>query len=196
MPRRAPARVAENPRVERILHFVRHGEYVSGPDSEGALTPRGRRQARLLAAHFRGLTIACIRSSDVLRARETADILAERLRAGRVTRHKLLREMLPAPVPTLRVPAHQRADAKRRLRQILRRFLRSSRRTRHEIFVCHGNLIRALLLEVAVGRATGFHRLRIHHGGVTTFAVTSTGRIDVVAFNHVGHVPVGLRTYA
>jgi len=196
VPRRAPSRAKERPPAERIVHFVRHGEYVNGPDSEGALTPRGRRQALLLAAHFRGLTIDCIRSSDVVRAQETADILAKRLRAGRVTRHKLLREMLPAPVPTLKVPAHKRADAKRRLNQIVRRFLRSSRETRHEIFVCHGNLIRALLLQVAVGRATGFHRLRIHHGGITTFAVTSTGRIDIVAFNHVGHVPVRSRTYA
>ena len=181
---------------ERFLHFVRHGEHSKDEKLKGGLTPLGRRQARLIAEYFRGLPIVSIRSSDLPRAKETADIVARRLRAGRVTRHRVLREMLPAEVPSMAIPARTLVDGRRRLNQILRSFFRRSRGVRHEIVVCHGNLIRALVLRVAVGGPQGFHRFRIHHGGVTSFVVSSSGKIAVVGFNSVAHMPEQLRTYA
>jgi serine/threonine-protein phosphatase PGAM5 len=181
---------------ERFLYFVRHGEYSNDDASKGALTPLGRRQAGLIAQYFRGLPVASVRSSDLRRAKETADILAARLRARRVTRHRVLREMLPAKVPAMAIPSAKRAEGKRRLQQILRRFFRPARGVRHEVVVCHGNLIRALVLSVAAGKPDGFHRFLAHHGSVTSFVVFATGKIAVVGFNSIAHMPERLRTHA
>ena len=65
------------------LYFVRHGEseantrhIISNREQPLGLTERGRQQANALANHLRGIRITSIFCSPVLRARETADILA------------------------------------------------------------------------------------------------------------------------
>ena len=47
--------------------------------ADAALSPRGRQQARVLADELQGSRIAALVSSDLARARETAEILAEAL---------------------------------------------------------------------------------------------------------------------
>src|SRR5579859_6938005 len=68
------------------LYFVRHGEseanvlrIISNREEPHALTSNGRQQARALADSLQGTAFARIFSSPVLRARQTAEILAERL---------------------------------------------------------------------------------------------------------------------
>lgn len=65
------------------LYFVRHGEseanilhVISNRESPFGLTPLGRQQANTLANTLRDVPIAVIFSSPILRARETAEILA------------------------------------------------------------------------------------------------------------------------
>ena len=65
------------------MYFVRHGEseanvlgVISNRGAEHGLTERGRRQAETLARDLQGAGVARIYSSPLLRARETADILA------------------------------------------------------------------------------------------------------------------------
>lgn len=70
------------------LYFVRHGEseanllqeFSNGLDKHG-LTPLGRRQAAALAEKLDGIPFAAIHTSPILRAVQTAEILAERLGA-------------------------------------------------------------------------------------------------------------------
>jgi probable phosphoglycerate mutase len=71
------------------LYFVRHGESAANLTREFAnsgsslhpLTPRGIKQAQLLADTLSSRSIARIYSSPLLRAVQTADILAHTLRA-------------------------------------------------------------------------------------------------------------------
>ena len=65
------------------LYFVRHGEseanvrrVISNRESPFGLTPLGRQQAGALANEFRDIPIKTIFSSPILRARQTAEILA------------------------------------------------------------------------------------------------------------------------
>jgi len=69
-----------------ILYFVRHGESVanvlrefSNTGTKHPLTEKGVAQAQALAEQLAGLPVAQIYTSPVLRARQTAQILAERL---------------------------------------------------------------------------------------------------------------------
>lgn len=172
----------------RVLHFVRHGQYYDGEFESGSLTALGRRQAAFVAAHFADVPIDAISSSDTPRAIETADIVAEKLGLEPVVRHRLLREVLPTSVPGVVVPRQKRTEGSQRIERIIDRFFKPSRLARQEVFVCHGNLIRSLVLRVTTGHAEGFHQMLNHHGGVTTFVVVRSG-IRVVAFNVQEHVP-------
>lgn len=68
------------------LHFVRHGESeanilreVSNRGLKHGLTEKGRQEATTLAARFKGISIARIFSSPLLRAIQTSEILAREL---------------------------------------------------------------------------------------------------------------------
>jgi probable phosphoglycerate mutase len=69
----------------RILYLARHGETdwnAAGRwqgQTDIPLNPRGREQARDIAKRLRAEGIASVASSDLLRARETAGIVAEAL---------------------------------------------------------------------------------------------------------------------
>ncbi len=71
------------------LLVVRHAESVWNLDgrwqghANPPLSPAGATQARAVTANLRG--VSCIVSSDLDRARQTAEIIAESLDAGRVT---------------------------------------------------------------------------------------------------------------
>jgi len=178
----------------RVLHFVRHGQYESGESGSGGLTPLGERQAKRVARYFGGFPIADIRSSDLPRAVQTADIIATELGLPAVSRHRILREVLPTNVKGMRVPRARLERDRARIERVLARFFRPARQARHEIVVCHGNLIRSLVLRVTAGRVNGFERFRIHHGGISLFVVTSR-HTQVVAYDSVVHLPLSLRTF-
>lgn len=68
------------------LYFVRHGEseantlrVISNRESQYGLTALGRQQAAMLADQLKAVPFTAIYSSPILRARETAEILAQSL---------------------------------------------------------------------------------------------------------------------
>jgi len=190
----SPQKRADDAATEgRYLHFVRHGQYVTG---EGYLTELGKRQARHVARAFARVPLDRMVSSDWIRARQTARIVASELGFDVPTQHRLLREVLPTAVRGMRIPLEKRAEGRERIERIVTRFFKPSRSTRHEAIVCHGNLIRALILRVSTGRVrTGWERFAVHHGGITTFLVTQRG-ISIVGYDRIEHLPPHLRTRA
>ena len=62
------------------------------------------------------------------------------------------------------------------------------------IYVCHGNIIRALvctIFNIPLGR---WHHLPIYHASVTRFAVEGDGEKKFLAYNETGHLPPQLKT--
>jgi serine/threonine-protein phosphatase PGAM5 len=94
----------------------------------------------------------------------------------------------------MNVPYQRCLQHARRLERVLERFFKSSRRPRQDVVVCHGNLIRALVLRVASGRADGWHRLMIHHASITSFRISKKREVTVVGFNQVEHLSLPLRS--
>jgi broad specificity phosphatase PhoE len=178
----------------RVLHFVRHGQYESAESGSGRLTPLGERQAERVARYFAGLPVAAIRSSDLPRAVQTADIVAARLGVPSVSRHRMLREALPTHVRDLRVPRVKREADLARVERIVARLFAPARQTRHEIVVCHGNLIRAVALRVTAGRVNGWERLRVHHTSISSFVVCRR-YTQLLSYNNIAHLPPSWRTF-
>ena len=188
-------------RVRRLI-FLRHGQYDELAISRqgGALTPLGRKQAAHTAAALRKLPMSVVWSSTLLRARETATIVAAKQPRARVKRSALLCEGHPDEASTsLEAPEFRSttstspAIANAPIARSFRLF-RAARGERTEIVVCHGNLIRYL-----VCRALGIHpkfwmRLDSTHCGLTEFRVLRGGAVRVVRYNDVGHIPPTMRT--
>ena len=189
---------------------MRHGQYdeLSGSRFGGALTPLGRRQAKKTAAALRRLEVAAIWSSTLLRAKETASFVAAKQPRARLKRTKLLCEVIPTKLPPhikLRIPidATHIRDDKTRADRAYDTLFRTTKRSRTEIVVCHGNLIRYLVCR-ALGIAPKlWMRLDSTHCGLTEFRVLSPPRkagapakgiVRVVRYNDVGHLPTAIRT--
>ena len=94
----------------------------------------------------------------------------------------------------MRVPLESRARARRNIDSIVERHFRRARSTRHELLVCHGNLIRALVSRALGVKLATWLAMDIHHCGITRIAVQHDGSTRLVAFNDTGHLPVELIT--
>jgi probable phosphoglycerate mutase len=96
-PRCASLRDVSTPDTKQTLWFVRHGEstwnasgFVQGQANGPVLTPKGRAEAAQVAGRLAGATITAIYTSDLQRARQTAEIVGRTLR------------MVPQSEPALR----------------------------------------------------------------------------------------------
>ena len=156
-----------------IVLLVRHGETdwnrerrIQG-QSDPPLNDRGRRQAHALAERLGGTRLDAVYASDLLRARETAEILAARLGLPVVVDRELreldfgsweghivdeLRKRDPADVGRWLAtgePAWQHgethADLARRVRRAVAR-LAEIHRGGQILLVAHGGPVRALLM--------------------------------------------------
>lgn len=175
----------------RHLVLVRHGQY--DVENGGALTAVGREQARLTARFLEATEPDVIWSSNLVRAKETADILAARL-GRRVRRSTLLREGMYSHVKGYEVPASERREDKERADRAYRAIFRVSRSDRTEIVVCHGNLIRYFVcrsLHVPIGK---WLRMTTNHCGITRILIRDTGAVRVVSYNETAHLPRKLVT--
>jgi len=179
--------------VRKILFFVRHGQYEPNGFG-GKLTTLGRKQALRLAKRLNEWPITMIRSSDTARAVETAQIIAEHLGGMMVRKSPVLREMFPTAFPGMVIPLKYRAQGKDNLDTILKRYFRLPRSPRHEVIVCHGNLIRSLVCRVLGVRLTAWQKMGTANTGITRFVLYSDGNIDLSRYNDVGHLPAHMIT--
>jgi serine/threonine-protein phosphatase PGAM5 len=183
----------------RRLIFVRHGQYDEV--STGALTPLGRKQAARTATALRRLEVNAIWSSTLLRARETASIVAAKQPSARFRRSRLLCEVVPTTLPRMlarrfAIDTSNVADDRERADRAYTTLFRSAQRERTEIVVCHGNLIRYLVCRALGIQAKLWMRLDSTHCGLTEFRVSRRGVVRVVRYNDVGHIPASMRTQA
>lgn len=185
----------KRPPVRRHLYFVRHGQYehVEGVFG-GVLTALGRKQVRRTGKRLAELPIPAVFASDLARAVESAELIADALDVRRVRIDSILREQIATAVPGMRVPLQKRRDARKRLDEIDSKFFAPSRRLRHDIVVCHGNLIRELVCRSLGVRLTAWINMDVHNGGITHLSVRADGRVRLVGFNDIGHLPNSLHT--
>jgi len=182
---------------------MRHGQYdeLALSRGGGALTKLGRKQATRTASALRKLEVHAIWSSTLVRAKETASIVAaKRQRSIRVKRTSLLCEVIPTTLPKhiklhIKIDAaHVKGDRARADRAFDTLFRAAKQSNRTEIVVCHGNLIRYLVCR-ALGIAPKlWMRLDSTHCGLTEFRVLPRGAVRVVRYNDVGHLPQAIRT--
>lgn len=186
----------------RILYLVRHGQYFSaeGDPKFGHLTGLGRRQAKRTGKRLAQLDFDAIFHSDLPRAVETKELIATQMGPLPIHSVQALRELMP-PVPKrpgfAKRTSADIADLRAATPILVKRFLSAPRgkRTRCELIVTHGNLIRYLVrmaLEEPVERWAYF---ATHHCGVTVIVIRQKPSSNyLVSYNDVGHLPNPMQT--
>jgi len=178
----------------RTLVLVRHGEY-----SSKGLTRVGRVQAAHTARRIARLPVTALHCSTMLRALQTARIIAKGHPSLSLLRANLLRECVPSLPPPLRrssaVPTETIRRGKHQADRAYHRYFKRSRAgDTCDVLVCHGNLIRYL-----VCRALGLGKyawcgLGSAHCGITVMRIVANGAVVLDSYNDTGHLPARLRT--
>jgi serine/threonine-protein phosphatase PGAM5 len=190
----------------RTLYLVRHGAYAQDPKADPrlgpGLTPIGVAQARLVGARLRGLPFGfdAVLASPLTRARETAQVVAAELPGSRIEIVPDLEECTP---PTWRKavvadePAAAQAACKAQLDRVFARLFRPAEGAeRHDLLVCHGNVIRSLVTRALRVDPEAWLEMSIGHASVTVIRVEADGAFRVIAVGDVGHLPPSLQTGA
>ena len=179
----------------RKIYLVRHGEYDwdSQPGPNKGLTSRGCEQARLTAKRLSSSSATVIYSSDLMRAVETAEIIKSELNGVPHETHMDLRECYLRSPGTSAVPAEHLEAGRKQAEGVFEKYLSASADRKAEIIVSHGNIIRFLTARV-LGSSDHWFRMRTFNCGVTELDIDSGGRMWVVSYNDVGHLPAYLIT--
>jgi serine/threonine-protein phosphatase PGAM5 len=198
----APA--AEADEAPRTLYLIRHGQYDHGderpPDVGKGLVPLGVAQSRLLASRLRAIpvTMGSLFSSTFTRAHETAKIIAEEFPPLEVQATPLLCECTP---PTRRADVMEElepgeADSCRaRLEEAFSSFFVPSQDgERHDIVVCHGNVIRYFITRVLGVDPEAWLGMTLGNCSLTIVRIRPGGAMSLLAAGDVGHLPPNLQS--
>ena len=189
----------------RYLYLLRHGWYDADDPRDArlgkGLDSLGRAQAKLTGERLAALPVRMDRlvSSTFTRAMETADILGESLRMC-ADRDSEVSECSP---PSYRQDyvdlrdSAMRDTCQARLTRAWARYVRPAggREDRHDVLVCHGNVIRWF-----VTRALGLDPSRwpdydIANCSITAIGVRADGTMRLAALSDTGHLPPSLQTW-
>ena len=180
----------------RFIYLIRHGDYENSDEHfGGVLNEKGRKQARCLADPMSKIPVDAIYSSTMHRAYQTAETLRDEVFPDRkIRRTPVLVERLFPGVFNGRKIGHENADeAREALDKIWERFFRPSNTERHDVLVCHGNVIRAIVTRVFDAPLECWIQAWIANCGVTQIYCKDDGSVRLISFNERGHLPFSLR---
>lgn len=188
----------------RTVYLIRHGEYdhddERDPDVGKALVPLGVAQARILGARLRGLPVdmTSLHSSTMSRARQTALVIGEEFPDLELRTSRLIRECTP---PTWRediMAGETQADLGACTEQLDEAFplyfAPSPDSDRHDVIVCHGNVIRYFVTKVLQVDSMAWLGMSIGNCSLTVVKIKADGSMKLLSFGDVGHLPPNLST--
>lgn len=190
---------------KRYLYLVRHAQYDLSKRDDGELTPRGQEQALSVALALREMRFTRIINSPILRAVQTADIIAALF--PWITREvdERLSECIPAVPDSYReyfnhhypdLSDDQMDDCAGTLQAFYREYFQPPANDRDEyvMIVCHGNVIRYLVSQALESDSRFWMRMLINNCGLSRISVDRDGHTFVISHNDIGHLPQHLLT--
>jgi serine/threonine-protein phosphatase PGAM5 len=188
----------------RTVYLIRHGEYnhhdARDRDVGRGLVPLGVAQARIVGSRLRALPVemTSLHTSTMTRARETALVIGEEFPNLELETSHLLRECTP---PTWRedvMAEEDPADVEACTKQLEEAFpiylAPSPDADRHDIIVCHGNVIRYFVTKVLKVDTEAWLGMSIGNCSLTVVTINADGSMKLLSFSDVGHLPPNLTT--
>ena len=190
----------------RTIYLVRHGHYVSDPAADEKLGP-GISPIGAAQAHMAGARMAALPTkfdtfyvSPMQRARDTAAIIGRDFPGSKFNVIEDLAECTPptrdAKIMTGEKPEDLAACTGALNRVFATYFKPAQDRARTELFVCHGNVIRSLVVRALGVDADAWLSMSVGHASITKIRIEADGRFKVIAVGDVGHMPPNLLTGA
>ncbi|MWB97991.1 histidine phosphatase family protein [Agromyces seonyuensis] len=192
--------------MTRFLYLVRHGEQLDAEHGlpDGPLSPRGRRQAQLVAERLGGVPFDEAWYSPLTRAAETAAIIAEKMPALEPEESALLFDCVPSgpeqDTPSvydgffggvteaqIEAGAAQMADA-------TAEFLGAGNGAHHQLLITHNFVIAWFVREVLEAPEWRWLTLNQANCGLTVLMQRPGRPWSVVTHNDLAHLPAELRT--
>jgi serine/threonine-protein phosphatase PGAM5 len=178
--------------TRRLVVLVRHGQYNPSPLPDGPLTPVGREQAALVAAHLaRTFVFDTAFVSTLVRAKQTAALIGPSLEVP-IRASSLLAEGFPTKAAG-HITKNLAAD-QQRFEAAFARFFKAPRKRTTDLLVCHGNIIRYFVCRALGGPAKTWLRFGTNHTGITRIVVKQNGEMGVASYNETAHLPRKLVT--
>jgi serine/threonine-protein phosphatase PGAM5 len=192
--------------VTHYIYLVRHGEHQDAEHglADGPLSPRGQRQAELIADRLSGLPLDAVWHSPLLRANETARAIAARLPAVDPEPTALLFDCVPTGMteetPSVFEPffgsvTEAEIEAGRaQMSDAVNEFLVRKTGDVHEVLITHNFVISWFVREVLAAPEWRWMTLNQSHCGLTVIAQKQGRPWTLLTHNDTGHLPVELRT--
>ncbi|WP_431804218.1 histidine phosphatase family protein [Microbacterium sp. bgisy203] len=191
--------------MTHYLYLVRHGEHLDAEHGleDGPLSPRGRRQAELLADRLSGVPLDAVWHSPLERAAETARAVAGRLSSVTPEPSSLLFDCIPSgPEPDMPSTyegffgSYTEADidaGRAQMDDAVSEFL-VRKPGAHELLITHNFVIAWFVREVLDAPAWRWMTINQAHCGLTVLAQRPGRPWTLIAHNDLAHLPVELRT--
>ncbi|MBS1672846.1 MAG: histidine phosphatase family protein [Actinobacteria bacterium] len=192
--------------MTHYIYLVRHGEHQDAEHglSDGPLSPRGRRQAELIADRLSGLPLDAIWHSPLLRAAETARAISERIPSVEAEPSALLFDCVPTGV-TEDTPAAFESffgsvtDAeieagRAQMGDAVNEFLVRKPGDVHEVLITHNFVISWFVREVLEAPEWRWMTLNQANCGLTVLTQKQGRPWSLLAHNDLSHLPMELRT--
>lgn len=191
--------------MTHYLYLVRHGEHLDAEHGleDGPLSPRGRRQAELLADRLSGVPLKAVWHSPLERAAETARAVAQRMPAVDPEPSSLLFDCIPTgpepDMPGLYEPffgSFTEADTeagRAQMSDAVAEFLVRKPAT-HELLITHNFVIAWFVREVLDAPDWRWLTINQANCGLTIIAQRPGRPWTLVAHNDLSHLPMELRT--
>jgi len=190
----------------RTVYLIRHGEYdqadTSDSDIGKKLTPLGIAQARLVSARLKEMPVefTSLTSSTMTRARETAMVINEEFPMLALIQDSLICECTP---PSWRKELMAGVDTTEREICIAnielafnKYFIPSTDEdARHDLIICHGNVIRYFVTKVLNVDTMSWLQMSITNCSLTIIRILPDGRKKLDTFSDYGHIPENMRTF-
>lgn len=192
--------------MAHLLYLVRHGEQVDAEHGvdDGALSPRGVRQAKAIAQRLSGVRFDHAWTSPLERAVETASIMQQRLPAVPFERSSLLLDCIPSGLEhdtpsgfhrfLESVRGEQVEAGAAQMQDAGDQWLRPSRGDVNELLVTHNFVIGWFVREVMQAPAWQWMALNQANCGLTIIRLRSGKPAQLVTHNDLGHLPPEDRT--
>jgi probable phosphoglycerate mutase len=192
--------------VTHYIYLVRHGEHVDAEHGidDGPLSPRGQRQAELIADRLSGLPLDAVWHSPLLRAAETARAIAARLPSVDPVPSALLFDCVPSGMTDETPSAYEPffgsiSDAEidagaAQMSDAVGEFLRRRNGDVHEVLITHNFVISWFVREVLGAPDWRWMTLNQAHCGLSVIAQKQGRPWTLLTHNDTGHLPFELRT--
>ena len=167
----------------------------------GSLTALGRQQAKYVAKRLKRNKLEFFYISTMARAQETAEIIMENLLATKRRNCKLIEEGIPEfPDKLIReynLKKSQLNKMKTRMNKAYKKYFipYNGKGERHEALICHGNIIRYLVTKALGVDTAKWINFEIFQCSITTICIDDQGKLKLLTYGEIGHIPRGKRTH-